>query len=298
MRHSSHSPTHHDEEVSTVLIVLCGIPRAGKTTIAQRLQSALEQQASTRCQHIEYDRIETRADETYKNYRCRVLNDAIVNAVRADRSNAHQRLIIIVYDTMHRTSMRHELFSLAQAETIAFAQVYVACDATRALSRNVASPSVSPATIERLGAEFDEPRPLDNWWEADTVRVDSSAADDVDIMPILAMVERVFRRQPVWTERQREQERLDGERLASRQANSVSDMHQLDLALRRNVAECIANARSSRQLDSAQIRQLAGDLTALRRQCLAFSDTHDISYCVRRFHEQCGLVADALPVTK
>ncbi|CAJ0568487.1 unnamed protein product, partial [Mesorhabditis spiculigera] len=131
------------------LICLVGIPASGKTTLAQRLASALPQ-----FRVFEFD--EHTPGPSYHQFRKERLAEVEAHL----QSSARSSEALLIDDTCHLQSMRRPYARLARRFALRFAEIYVECDLATALARNSRRQSVGrleEATIQRVHERLEIP---------------------------------------------------------------------------------------------------------------------------------------------
>ncbi|CAJ0586060.1 unnamed protein product, partial [Mesorhabditis spiculigera] len=131
------------------LICLVGIPASGKTTLAQRLASALPQ-----FRVFEFD--ERTPGPSYHQFRKERLAEVEVYL----QSSARSSEALLLDDTCHLRSMRRPYARLARRFALRFAEIYVECDLATALARNSRRQGVDrleEATIQRVHGTLEIP---------------------------------------------------------------------------------------------------------------------------------------------
>lgn len=175
-----------DADKTPLLVVLCGLPGAGKTTLAKHLahmgavsgmrvacihfddwlNDGGKGVGSVGSGHHDFDPIAWKASRT----RC---SEAATEALKEGHD------MVILDDTMHYTSMLLQCWKLARANASMYCQVYVHCPFEQCMARNAARNKairMPQAVMERMGRIFEAPRES-NVWDAATVV--TSASRDV-----------------------------------------------------------------------------------------------------------------------
>lgn len=179
-----------------MILVLCGLPGAGKSHWARRLQSFAPSSSSrkegedeVRVRHVEFDAVEAGLlREASKNddddddslniwhrARLRALEQAegILREEAPERA-ASRRLVLVLDDNMYYASMRREAYQLAARHGVGYGCVHVATPLEVALAQNKARPpgqAVSEEVIRRMHTKLQVPDPATRSWEANTVTI-------------------------------------------------------------------------------------------------------------------------------
>lgn len=243
------------------MVVLCGLPGAGKTILGVALSRVLG--GPEGAQLISMDDlapewrtdlapvVEERHREAYAIARRRALS-------AAEAALAHGRTVI-VDDTNHLASMRRAWAQLAKQLNCTHIFLYVEATEATVKERNAARPPeerLSPERLASLCGRFEPPtttlRPFERFLTITT----SSSADVADLVPTMAELFRHCRLM------------LDSARLLT-----VADptlpvtsrpTHDYDIALRRLVSEHIARLGPARAAEVNQLRRSL--LDGFRRQ--------------------------------
>jgi predicted kinase len=270
------------------LLALCGLPGAGKSSLAIGLQAV--DKAGVRCTHVQFDAASAQFNPSQwkarpplpalplllhcwqaphawpgvppQASRQRSL-DAIASLLAEAQPSGHH--LVIADDTMHYRSMRRECRRLARDAGAACVQAHVSCPLPLALERNSRRPAgqrIPDAVLRRTAAIFESPAAGgDDAEGAASLLVDAGRA---------VSAEAVWGR--VWAAWGQPPEPLPDEAheaaalAAARGATAESAVHQADLACRQALAEALrrlhglpagAKAEAARELNEARRRQLA-----------------------------------------
>ncbi|KAG6609211.1 RNA polymerase II elongator associated protein [Phytophthora cinnamomi] len=145
------------------LVVVCGIPAAGKTTVATAVVDHLRGQSTQRAvvcistTAVNVDKTRGYADSREEKNTRSALKAAVEKAVNAET--------IVVLDALNYTKgERYELFCKAKAESTTYCVVYVDTPVEVALQRNaVREERFDPKLLEELAARFEVPVEKNRW---------------------------------------------------------------------------------------------------------------------------------------
>ncbi|KAG7376868.1 kti12, chromatin associated [Phytophthora pseudosyringae] len=164
------------------LVVVCGIPAAGKTTVATALVSHLQRQLPEEevvCispTTVNVDKTQGYADSRAEKITRSALKAAVEKLVNLKT--------IVVLDALNYTKgERYELFCKAKAESTTYCVVYVDTPVDVALQRNAArGERFEPKLLEELAARFEVPV-AKNRWDSPLFRLgpDDFAADGAGV---------------------------------------------------------------------------------------------------------------------
>lgn len=150
------------------IVVLIGLPAAGKTTFSQKIVKRLS--SNSKCHTINYDAlIKNHTKDHYKQSRKSVL-DSVESLIMGLRSKtAPCKQLIIVDDNMYYRSMRHEYYKLAKSFQLSFLQVFIDIDVNMALIRNARRNTKLPdKVIQDMASKIEVPDSHQNHWERHT----------------------------------------------------------------------------------------------------------------------------------
>lgn len=167
-----------DEKRTNLLVVLCGLPAAGKSTLARTLVREAEACGLTAV-WINFDDWE-RALAGDKGGDGDCFDPAVWKSARGqcmEAANAALRrekdMVVVLDDTMHYTSMRLQCWKLARTCGSTYCQVFVDCPLERCMERNAArdeATRIPVEVMERMNLMFEAPREK-HAWDACTVVV-------------------------------------------------------------------------------------------------------------------------------
>ncbi|MHA1637732.1 MAG: AAA family ATPase, partial [Candidatus Thorarchaeota archaeon] len=142
---------------------LCGIPASGKTTFAEKLMSELSKEQDVKIVSTDAWRDESYISE-FKPEKEQVVRK---KALEETQSFLLDGFSVIHDDTNYYSSMRHELFDLANENDCVFVVVHIATPLDIALQWNDTRTSVIPsAVIEKIHERMDIPGEKYAWDKA------------------------------------------------------------------------------------------------------------------------------------
>ena len=262
----------------TCLVVLCGLPGAGKTTLSENLVREVEKtHGSTSSlkvvpKHIAFDEVggddvQGRSSSEYdpdvwkKNRRkAHELVEAEVSTAPVELGE--ERKLVIVDDNMHLRSMRRQMYLLARQHRTDFVIVYVHIPLSEALGRNVrrGSSSVPEHVISRMHSTFEPPS--ENW-EAKTVELNALESPDMeDLWEVL----KAQWKEPVSDFHS--PQASNARKVAGQISNAKSSLHQLDQTLRKELSEAVL-AWKSENIPPEVISQRVKEANISRKKALA-----------------------------
>lgn len=240
-------------DTSTVVLVMCGLPAAGKSYWGCRLQdSASSRYPGKECevQRIEFDAIEARLREEDEGlHPIAVWHRARSKALAQAESILHQergsstpvglskpsRRILILDDNMYYASMRRKVYLMAARNGAGYGCVHVDISVEDALSQNMKRPlrqRVDEKVIRRMNARLEAPNKSTRRWETNTLVIERQeeevGARTLD--KIWSVVERGWEA-PAFIPKSCFEEEAKKER--DRQKVRESVVHTAELALRR-----------------------------------------------------------------
>lgn len=248
------------DPASGVLVVLCGLPGAGKSTLARQL---------TTDARVEWIRFDDDLDEAMRGM---MIEDAWhasrVSALGRVRSAVTKKEIVIADDNCYYRSMRHSLFQIARDAKFAFAIIFLDVPLEEALKRNALRTTkdrVPDATVTKMANLFEIPDPTKHPWERHSL-----ISQNVDLPTAWRLVETALAAGPPPPKLTEDEVReLEAQRDQKRAETSASTSHNLDLTLRRLIGDVLKDSRlrnhkpaSAKILASARKAALASPLDA------------------------------------
>jgi protein KTI12 len=127
------------------LVVFCGIPAAGKTSVAEALVKYLHENQQEEVVHITEASVNVNRIEGYKDSRAEKMTRSALKAAVEHAVNS--KTIVILDSLNYIKGFRYELFCKAKAESTTYCVVYVDTPVQVALERNAIS---SPNRTEQF----------------------------------------------------------------------------------------------------------------------------------------------------
>ncbi len=147
-----------------MMLILCGIPGSGKTTIAKELSRRI----SGEVMHVETDKIRFMIPSpTYSKEESELVYEIMFSTAAASLARGYT---VILDATFPREEYRKQAKSVARAQATPCLVVYVECSRKEALERNrlrKARGRIAPKVIDRIASYFEEP--------GDALRIDSES---------------------------------------------------------------------------------------------------------------------------
>lgn len=242
-------PNTNDRSRSCCIVLLVGLPGAGKTTFAKILSQTNE---AASCATVSFDEVlpleEQKALSTApssSDNKWKLARQDMKDRVRKEMTERNDNVIVFVDDNNYYRSMRHEYYQLARELQVGFCQFYLkVSDITTALESNAQRPDhtrVPDDVVRNMAERIEPPDPLANSWESFSfdIDVDSWRKDSEQFLPTVKSVIEAAAASPVAP-------LVDAEpaRRESRLANDKSLMHRVDKRLRKIVGDRIAQALS------------------------------------------------------
>uniref|UniRef100_A0A3P8TR82 Phosphoseryl-tRNA kinase n=1 Tax=Amphiprion percula TaxID=161767 RepID=A0A3P8TR82_AMPPE len=274
------------------LCVLCGLPAAGKSTLARSLLSSAAQ-LGWRAAVVPYDdlipeesfrtRVVEESHTEWKSHRQAVLQcleqflknpqvfvelpsssqinsvawEQCIQALQQPEGSKSDRapLLFILDDNFYYPSMRYEVCQLARKYSLGFCQVYLQCGLESCISRNQSrSQPIPTEVILDMVKRLVFPNPQKNSWEMSSISLNST--DDLsesDIQRVMELISSALRNPLSLAEDNTEQKEADRLKCAT------SVVHQADQACRRLISEAMKTAREN-HVHSEHMRSLAAQL--------------------------------------
>jgi tRNA uridine 5-carbamoylmethylation protein Kti12 len=303
------------ERATTCLLVLVGLPGAGKSTTAKCIIDHLSSSsADIQATHIQFDDFYSANDGTkfnmdeWKRARAKALEtiESHLTAPLADppTSTSLYRLII-ADDTFHLRSMRAHAHSLARKHQAAHIQLYIDTCLKQALLQNKARPNPLPDHIIVTAALHTMQSPASSSfpWDKKCLKYSEIQSLASDIQQQQQQQQQlILLWNVIWKEwgpplRQvPHPTEVEAERDQARQATSANRTHQLDITLRSMVGKVMKewiSSLSEHENNKQHTKDLERDMTHARRLLLtkvhhgnADDSDSDTEYIVMQFAQQ------------
>lgn len=271
--------------MSIALVLLCGLPAIGKSTLCRALVAAAQLRGTVAAVHIEFDDIlqldndtsvgsdasENSQMESWRAARERIACDVErrIATYKSDANRSEHMLLLLIDDNLYYESMRARFILAARrhAAQLALIVAQPTDDVDLVIGRNasrIESRRVPEHVIRRMAQRLDPPTPAEL---PRTVFVDCSAdnvsADAVldDVLRVCLEVPLLSLEQLAASEAQREQQRS-----ADRALVSESRRHRRELIARTLVGSLVQSATPEQRATVARAlnackRRVMGDAT-------------------------------------
>ncbi|XP_029978397.1 L-seryl-tRNA(Sec) kinase [Sphaeramia orbicularis] len=285
-------------QVRVCLCVLCGLPAAGKTTLARTILRGTAQH-EWRSTVVCYDDLipdhafQSRGMEEQTHTEWKLHRQAVLQCIEQFLKNcdvstdlpvsckinctAWERciqdllepqsdnapLIFLLDDNFYYPSMRYEVYQLARKYSLGFCQVYLHCDLESCTSRNQSRSKPIPAeVILDMSKRLEAPNPQKNSWETNSITLNTTDHfSDSDIQKVMELLSSALTNPLSPVEDHTEQ------KMADRLKCATSVVHQADQACRRLISEAMKTAREN-QVPPGQMRSLAAQLNESKAKFL------------------------------
>lgn len=221
--------------VKICIIVLIGLPGAGKTTFCLNL---LKNNLNYNFIHICYDEIfefkKESNETTYKTERKRVIQkvERMIGEIEKECKDDIPS-VILIDDNNYYAGMRYEFYKVCKARELCFGQIYFEIDVKLALNRNnMRDKSAIPLfVIEQMNKRLERSSPK-NKWEQNTMTIndDPEAVDN-----FISLIETCFLN-PLKSKSTHEK---DSEQI------KINPLHEVDLCLRKRIKQILKNSGES-----------------------------------------------------
>uniref|UniRef100_A0A1A7WRI1 Phosphoseryl-tRNA kinase n=1 Tax=Iconisemion striatum TaxID=60296 RepID=A0A1A7WRI1_9TELE len=288
-------------EASACLCVLCGLPAAGKSTLARRI-SGTATELGWRAALVQYDDLipdqafqtKTELEDMHTNWKfhrqavlqCidgfvekrQMLVDlpsrSLINVAAWEQctqallqpeglTSVNRPLLFLLDDNFYYPSMRYEVYQLARKRSLGFCQVYLQCNLEACVSRNQGrSRSVPTGVLLEMDKRLQPPDPQKNLWETQTITLNTAGnVSQSDIQKVMELISSAMNNPLSPIEDNAEQKEADRLKCAS------SVVHQADQACRRLISEAMKTARDD-HIPSELMRSLATQLNEAKAKFL------------------------------
>ncbi|XP_063338924.1 L-seryl-tRNA(Sec) kinase isoform X2 [Pelmatolapia mariae] len=269
---------------SACLCVLCGLPAAGKSTLARRILSTATQHG-WRATVVPYDDLIPE-----QAFRTKVVEDGVnLQEMHTEWKSHRQAVLYCIEQFLQKSEILPEApsssgISVAAWEqctqalmgpkglkpplvfllddnfyypnSLGFCQVYLQCDLESCVSRNQSrSQPVPTEVILEMVKRLESPNPQKNSWEINSITLNSTGTvSKSDIQRVMELISSALNNPLSLGEDNKEQK--DADRLKC--ANSV--VHQADQACRHLISEAMKTARENK-VPPERMRSLAAQLS-------------------------------------
>jgi len=254
-----------------MILILCGLPGAGKSHWARRLQASAsssrkEEETGSGCddevRHVEFDAVESgllrEASDNDDDdnpldtwHRARVMALEQAEAIlREEAAERRRRLVLVLDDNMYYVSMRRESYQLAARHRVGYGCVHVATPLDVALAQNKARPpgqAVTEEVIRRMHTKLQVPDLTTRSWEANTVTIGEATTSETQddeaemLRKIWAVIERGWATPAIVQMPSAEEEAAKEE---DRERTRGSVLHATELTLRKIIGTAMQLARA------------------------------------------------------
>lgn len=265
-----------------LLVLFCGIPAAGKTTLSKAILQYWQQ--FTKVYLVCFDQIEEQR-KGHQAWDANIWHQTRVEAMQQTAAlltqNPNDPIIVIVDDNMYYRSMRRSYFKLARQCKVGFLTIFIECPLQLALTRNATrgTDQVKESVIQEMVTNFQPPSEA-HQWEASHLKINAENPH-IDwnlFLQFWAIVPQI-----------QSHEYQDQCRLT----NLNSLVHQVDLAARKTVStfivaikEQLPNQTSCQQLSKAIVeykKKFLASIVSDQNQTLE----ETVAEYTELFHNQC-----------
>ena len=280
----------------SLVIVLCGLPAAGKTTLAREIVRHYQGGGgSVRVEHICYDRIyqshccgsssspsspsSSFDPRQWKQSREMALN-TLSHLLQQPRTSSSKDLIVVVDDNMHYRSMRFECYRVCRrratsspSHSISFCVIHVSTPLSICLRRNAQRTGrqrVAEEVVRRMGENMQRPRERGRGGryagvERSAVEVEGMGEE------VVGFIEKA------WGEGEVVVVRAEGKgkgKDSNSSATLKSCKHQADIRMRKVMGKWVRRGREiEREMEaqaqqSPSLAQVAKEMNAVRREII------------------------------
>lgn len=287
-------------ETNVALVLLVGLPGAGKSTVCKKLSYYLKKRcvAKTLCiLHVCFDDIiplsvqrkfvelkqsdkqNHSESETWKNARGIVLSkvDELVKCLKTRSQNtcllsffnlsnavieSDASYVVLLDDNFYYRSMRYEYFQLARKHSVGFCQLFIECTLDVAIQQNLQREMPVPTeVIETMAAKLQPPLPGEHNWEFSTCILKSDNLEELHV--VWDTIYHTFK-SPVTPLENHELEIAE-----ARFKCSSNVVHQADIYMRTIVGQVIKEARLQGKMGPRELSDFSRSVNAGRQSVLA-----------------------------
>ncbi|CAK4162007.1 unnamed protein product [Aphanomyces euteiches] len=243
-----------------VVLVLCGLPGAGKSSLASGLAARLPDYS---IEILDYDAIYT--DKSLGNRfepgLWHTTRESVHQSVRHTLDSiaeASTRHLIVLDDNMYYRSMRKRFWQLAQTYRVGLGQVFVDTSLETCRRRNAQRDIPVPSSVfNRMAALLEVPQPESVPWEHHSIQVALESNEDRNeaLQRIADFIQHVEQHPEAPTADLRLIEQSTGFPMQekSRESNRASSVHCLDGRLRKLVSLMLQDCKESKAVRAKQL---------------------------------------------
>lgn len=255
------------------LVILVGIPGAGKTVLSKYISEKLLDE-KTKIFNISYDDYESKEGyktELYKSFRTNIYKEVETLLKKLNDCNnlsKDSKFIVVIDDNMYYRSMRRCYFNLAKKFTTGFCQIYVECRLEVALRRNKSRNATNyiPETVITEMASKIEPPAITNSWESYFCYINSEQDYTLQDFQIIKNVVNKAIENP---------EKLELSNM-DKKYNHESFVHNVDLLLRKCINHLLKEAvRNKKQLAIQLVNKKKKIVSGLKQNEFFFPELPD-----------------------
>lgn len=275
----------------TCFCVLCGLPAAGKSSLAEVLrgrarsrgwdtllvtydelipardwrEAEWKQQRKTvlTCLERFLHQTHTLSDQTHKHTDDDVWMHFQQIHKQSESQTQTQPLLVLLDDNFYYQSMRYQIYQLARKYSTGFCQVFLRCSLDVCLQRNQRrSLRVPDEVLVQMSERMEPPDESRNSWEQQSLTVDSTdEVTDEDVQKLMNLLESTMENplSPFQDDSQLKE--------ADRQICAANVLHQADQMCRRLISQAMTSAREN-QASSDVLKVLAKELNVLKTRFL------------------------------
>lgn len=239
-----------------MILVMCGLPGAGKSYWASRLHSSAisrkggETRFDDDVRHVDFDAVEagllregsgkdnSNRIDTWHSARVMALEQA--QDILLEEVAERHRVVVVLDDNMYYASMRREAYQLAARYGVGYGCLHVATPLDVALVQNKSRPagrSVTEEVIRRMHTKLQVPDPNTRSWEANTVAIGNITTLETQdneaetLRKIWTVIERGYKTPATIVEVSSAEEKVAKEEARQRTRGSL--LHATELMLRK-----------------------------------------------------------------
>jgi len=240
------SISNTDKTSSRAIVLFCGLPGSGKTTLIQSLCVLWNQDYPTVVvKSCTMDELSVKEGQSFDPEVWKSARAESRCFVRESLQQQNQRCLVFIDDTVFYRSMRKEYFQIATSMNSAFVLVYLKCPLEICLDRNTSrgAATVPEWVLRKTAGQFEPPDGDKAYWEQDTIVIDSSQSDFRNLQSCKTVADRIMNNWTVaqkkgTTEDIRLQQKINGQRI-----NQQNSTHQLDLQFRSIITQRLTQMR-------------------------------------------------------